>query len=77
MCCVYARIIFKKRTPTKVLISKPHTTKKQEPHKRASLSVNGGLGKRKRKRGHENGPKAEKDQTERPTALGRRTREEI
>ena len=30
-----------------------------------------------RKRGQENGPKAETDKTERPTTLGRRTREEI
>ena len=29
------------------------------------------------KRGQENGPKAEKDKTERATGLGRRTREEI
>ena len=34
---------------------------------------NGGLGEK----GQENGPKTEKDKTERATGLGRRTREEI
>ena len=44
------------------------------PHKRAYLSESGGLGE---KSGQENGPKAEKDQTERATGLGRRTRGDI
>ena len=48
-----------------------NTLQKQEPHKRAYLLENGGYGKQ---RGQENGPKAEKEKTERVTGLGRRTR---
>ena len=52
-----------------------HSNKqKQEPHKKLptfrKMEVSG-------KRGQENGPKAEKDNTERANGLGRRTREEI
>ena len=48
----------------------PKFLHKREPHKRAYLSENGGLGKTDQ----ENGPK---DETEKATGLGRRTREEI
>ena len=47
--------------------------KKQEPHKRAYLSENGSLGKISQG----NGPKAQKDKTERATGLGGRTKKEI
>ena len=45
------------------------TAQKQETHKRAYLLENRGLGKTIQ----ENGPKADKDKTERATGLGRRT----
>ena len=57
ICCTYHR----------------SSKQRQEPHKIAYLSENGGLGGKSQ----ENGPKAEKDKTERATGLGRRTREEI
>ena len=51
------------------------TKKQQDPHKRAALPFR--KWRLREKRGQENGPKAEKDKTERATGLGRRTREEI
>ena len=60
--------------PAKDKYSSPnHSNKKeQEPHKRAYLLENGGLGKI----GQEKGPKAETGKTEIATGLDRRTREE-
>ena len=56
-------------TTTKILKTK------QEPHKRTYLSENGGLGEKKS--AEANGPKAEKDKTERATGIGIRTKEGI
>ena len=64
LCCTYHQLKY----------SSPNRSKtKQEPHKRAYLSENGGLGKTDL----ENGPKVEKDTTEIATGLSIRTREEI
>ena len=59
VCCTYNQL--KYSSP-----NRPNK-KRQEPHKRAYLSENAGLGKKKR--GQENGSKAEKVQTERATGL--------
>ena len=65
-CCTYHQL--KYSSP-----NRSNKNKKQEPHKRAHLSENGGIGKKRQ----ENGPKAQKDKIERATGLARRTREEI
>ena len=63
--------------PTKVLIStnRSNKTKRQEPHKRAYLSENGGLDKKRSGEWAKSNKK--KDKTEREAGLGRRTREEL
>ena len=60
--------------PTKVLVSSPPKQNKKTRATQKSLPFRKW---RFREKGQENGPKAEKDKTERTTGLGRRTREEI
>ena len=61
--------------PTKILISQPLKKKKKATQKRLETSF------RKMevygKRGQKNGPKSERDKTERATGLGRKIGEEI
>ena len=61
----------------KLKYSSPNRSKKKrkkEPHKKAYLSENGGLGKKK---SGEWAKKAENDKTEKATGQGRRSREQI
>ena len=64
ICCTYHQLKY----------SYLNHSNKLKTKTRANLSENGGLGKNI---SQENGPKAEKDKTERATGLGRRTKEEI